>query len=105
AGRNAWFSGAAIALGEGSHPGGLEGLARHFSGETAVAVKGRSIFAPDAEHFLSAHAGGLGADAAGDDRALLHGPAADGISGFAAHHRLVLVDLRVLCHRVSRAVS
>ena len=36
-------------------------------------VKARSLLAPDAEHLLSADDRGLGADAAGDDRALLHG--------------------------------
>jgi cellulose synthase/poly-beta-1,6-N-acetylglucosamine synthase-like glycosyltransferase len=37
-----------------------------------------SVHAPDAEHFLPADDRGFGADAAGDDRALLHGRVADG---------------------------
>ena len=42
------------------------------------ARQGRSVPAPHAEHLLPAHDRGFGADAAGDDRALLHGRVADG---------------------------
>ncbi len=68
-------------------------LARQF----ADAGEGRSLHAPDAQHFVSADDGGFGADAAGDDRAFLHGRVADGIHRSAADHGCVLVHLGILC--------
>ena len=73
--------------------------------EAAVARQGRGVSAPDAEHFLPADAGGLGADAAGDDRALLHGRVPDGVPRSAADHGVVLVDLGVLHRGVPGTVS
>ena len=43
--------------------------------DDSEAREGGSLHAPDAQHFLSADDRGFGADAAGDDRALLHGRA------------------------------
>ena len=68
-------------------------------------VKARSRHAPDAEHFLSADDGGFGADAAGDDRAVLHGCLADDAARFPADHGVVLVDLGVLRDRAEGAAS
>ena len=65
----------------------------------------RSVHAPDAQHFLSADDRGIGADAAGDDRAVLHGSLADGFHRSAADHGRILVDFRVLCGGAARAVS
>ena len=48
---------------------------------------------------------GQRADAAGDDRPLLHGWAADGIYRHAADHRVLLVDHGVLYARASGTVS
>ncbi len=70
-----------------------------------AARQARSVPAPDAEHQLPDDDGGVGADAAGDDRAVLHGLDADGVSGSAADRRFVLVDLGVLCAGAARIVS
>ena len=68
-------------------------------------VKAGGVHAPDAEHFLSADDRGFGADAAGDDRALLHGRVADGVPRSAADRGVVLVDFAVLRDRAAGAVS
>ena len=70
-----------------------------------AARQGGGVPAPDAQHLLPADDRGLGADAAGDDRALLHGRVADGVSGPAADRRVLLVDFAVLCGGAARAVS
>ena len=44
-----------------------------LQGRSPEADEGRSVSAPHAEHLVPADDRGLGADAAGDDRALLHG--------------------------------
>ena len=69
------------------------------------ARQGRGLPAPHAQHLLSADDRGFGADAAGDDRALLHGRLADGVHRPAADRRVVLVDFAVLRDRAARAVS
>ena len=69
------------------------------------ARQGGSVPAPDAQHLLSADDRGFGADAAGDDRALLHGRVADGVYRPAADRGVVLVDLAVLRGRAARVVS
>ena len=73
AGGNARLPGAAIALGQGSDAGGQEAAAGDSEGGHPAPRQGRSLPAPHAEHFLPADDRGFGADAAGDDRALLHG--------------------------------
>ena len=55
-------------------------------------VKVEAVHAPDAQHLVSADDRRFGADAAGDDRAVLHGRVADGVSGSAADCGVVLVD-------------
>ena len=64
--------------------------------------EGRGVLPPDAEHLLSADDRGERADAAGDDRALLHGLVPDADDRSAADHRVVLVDFGVLRGRPSR---
>ena len=64
-----------------------------------------SLHAPDAQYHLSADDRGFGADAAGDDRALLHGRVADDVSGSAADCGVVLVDFAVLRGGAARALS
>ena len=75
---------------QGRHP-----LAREVGG----------VPAPDAEHLLPADDRGVGADAAGDDRAVLHGRVADGAHRSAADRGVVLVDFGLLCDGAARAVS
>ena len=70
----------------------------------AEAREGRGVPAPDAQHLLSADDRGFGADAAGDDRALLHGRVADGVHRSAADRGVVLVDFAVLRGGAARAV-
>ena len=105
AGRNLRFPGPAIALGEGTDAGRDEAAADHSSIEPAVAREGRSVFSSDAEYFLSADDRRFRADAAGDDRAVLHGLVPDGGDRSAADRGVVLVDFGVLRDRASRAVS
>ena len=63
----------------------------------AIQGEGRSVFPPDTQHFVSDDDRGEHADVAGDDRAVLHGLVSDGGDRFAVNHRVVLVDLGVLC--------
>ena len=94
AGGNARLPGAAIALGQGPDAGGDEAAAVDSEGRHSQAGEGGSVPAPDAQHFLSADDRGFGADAAGDDRAVLHGLDADAVSRLAADRGVVLVDFR-----------
>ncbi len=105
AGGNARLPGAAIALGQGPDAGRHEAAAVHSEGADFPARQDGSVHAPDAEHLLSADDRGFGADAAGDDRAVLHGRLADGVSGSAADCGVVLVDFAVLRGGAARAVS
>ena len=57
--------------------------------------QGRGDFPPHAQHLLSADDRGERADAAGDDRALLHGLVGDAADRFAADRGVVLVDFGV----------
>ena len=68
-------------------------------------VKAEAFFHLTPEHFLSADDRGERADAAGDDRALLHGLVPDGDDRPAADRGVVLVDFGVLRDRASRAFS
>ncbi len=63
--------------------------------ETALAREGGGVFPPDAEYRLPADDRGQPADAAGDDRALLHGLVPDGADRPAADRGVVLVDFGV----------
>ena len=54
-----------------------EAAALHFEGGHPHAREGRGVHAPDAQHHVSADDRDFGADAAGDDRAVLHGRVAD----------------------------
>src|ERR1019366_8066176 len=103
--RNARLPGAAIALGQGAYAGRQETAAFDSPRRRFETREGRSVYAPDAQHFLSADDRTFGADAAGDDRALLHGRVADGVHRLAAHRGVVLVDLAVLRDCAARAVS
>ena len=106
AGGDARLPGAAVALGQGADAGGQEAAARaSCRADIPKRVKVGSVPAPHAEHLLSADDRGLGADAAGDDRALLHGRVADGVPRPAADRGVVLVDLAVLRGGAARAVS
>ena len=72
--RNARLPGAAIALGQGPDAGRHEAAARDSASPIfRCRDQDRSVLPPDAQHLLPADDRGLGADAAGDDRALLHG--------------------------------
>ena len=62
-----------------------EAAAVHSEGGHSQAREGGGVHAPDAQHYLSADDRGFGADAAGDDRAVLHGRLAD-----------VLIDLPLI---------
>src|SRR5207237_1067894 len=96
---------APVALGQGADTGGAETAPPDSPRAAAVARQGRGVSAPHTEYFLPTDAGGLGADAAGDDRALLYGRASDGVPRPAAHHGVVLVHLGVLHRGIPRTVS
>src|SRR5437016_6938601 len=97
--------GAAIALGERIDPGCIETLAADFEVGPAVAREARSLLPFDSQYFLSADDRCNRVDAAGHDRAILHGLAGDAADRFAAGHRIVHVDLRVLHTGAEGAVS
>ena len=71
---------------------------------SAVASQGRGVFPPYAQHLLPADDRGQRHDAAGDDRALLHGLVGDVVDRFSADRGVVLVDFGVLRRGASRAV-
>src|SRR5579864_3344758 len=91
-------------MGQGPHAGGAEDPAQYFACQAALAGQAGSVSASYSEYFLSADAGDVGADAASHDRAVLHGRLSDGVYRPAPDHRVVLVDLGVLHHRVPRVV-
>src|SRR5438445_12545391 len=91
-GGHAWISGPAVAMVKGFDPGCDEAAAKHSESRSAEARETGSDCAFDAEHFLPADDYRFGADAAGDDRQVLHGLAADGADRHAADYGLVLVD-------------
>src|SRR5438046_1266521 len=103
AGRDLRIPGTAIALGQRTDAGSHEAPADNPAIESAVARQSRSVFPPDTQHWLPADDRGERADAAGDDRALLHGLAGNAIDRSAADRGVVLVNLSVLCGRPARA--
>src|ERR1019366_7956441 len=102
--RNARLPSAAIALGQGLDPGRHETAALHPEGAHLAPHQGGSLHAPDAQYHLPDDDRGLGADAAGDDRALLHGRLADDVSGSAADCGVILVYFVVLRGGAARAL-
>src|SRR5581483_795381 len=104
AGRDAWISSTAIALGQGSHTVCHQAAASHLARQCAAACEARSVSSPDSEYLVSAHDGSLRADAAGHDRAVLHGHLADGAHRSAAQRCIVLVDFSLLRGGPSRAL-
>ena len=67
-------------------------------------VKVGSVYASDAEHFLSANDYCLGADDAGDDRPVLYGMVSDAAARYAADSGFLFVHLRLLPACPARAV-
>src|SRR5947199_9811317 len=90
---------------EGADPGCAEASARHLAIKAAEASKSRGILSPDPEHLVPSDDHRLGADAARDDRPILHGLDANGLPRSASDRGLVLVDYSILSVRAPRAVS
>src|SRR5205085_4906008 len=97
--RHARIPGATDALVQGPDAMRQEVAADDPEVGTAVARQTRSHLPPHAQHCLPADADHVGADAAGDDRAFLHGLDADAAGRPAAHHRQLLVYHRLLSRR------
>src|SRR5437773_226565 len=97
AGGDARLPDPAVALGEGAHAGCQEAAPANPQGGYPEAREARSLHASDTQYFLPADGGALGADAARDDRALLHGDLGDPFYRHAADRGVVLVDLGFLC--------
>src|SRR6202040_181144 len=94
--RDAWVPDPAVPLGQRADAGSQKAVTQNPQGGPSEARQVRGHHAPDPEYLLPAHGGALGADVAGDDRAVLHGCVSDVFPGFAADHRFVLVAVRVL---------